>query len=81
MSSPKEGQGTKNDTFAMMVVGGLCLSAAGLTMYTKRSGQMLKQMEQISKNKARRMPPPKIGPLTKKEWDKVRPRFDKDEFI
>ena len=76
-----ESTNKSNNTFGMLVVAGMVGAAAGLTMYTKRSGAMLKQMEQMSKNKARRMPPSKVGPMTKKEWDKVRPRFDKDEFV
>jgi hypothetical protein len=69
-----------NNMFSMIVVLGMVGAAAGFTMYTKRAGTMLKQMEQISKNKARRMPPPRVGPKTKEEWDKIRTRFDKDDF-
>ena len=73
---------TNNTTFAMIVVLGMVGTAAGFTAYTKRSTQMLKQLETVAKNKQRRMPPSRIGPLTKHEWDKVRPRFDdKDDFI
>jgi hypothetical protein len=65
----------------MVIVLGMIGASAGLAMYTKRTGTMIKQMEQISKNKAKRMPPRQTGPMTKNEWDKVRPRFDKDEFL
>jgi hypothetical protein len=81
MPAPQEEKKSNNDTFAMLVVAGMVATAASFTMYTKRTGQMLKQMDQITKNKARRMPPSKIGPMTKQEWNKSRPRFDKDEFI
>jgi hypothetical protein len=65
----------------MLVMLGMVGASAGFTLYTKRTASMLKQIDQISKNKARRMPPSRIGPLTKGEWDKVKPRFDKDEFV
>eukprot|EP00980_Cylindrotheca_fusiformis_P013719 scaffold3526_cov115-Cylindrotheca_fusiformis.AAC.9 len=84
MTAPQESKkenNIKDDTLGMLIVGGMVAAAAGFTLYTKRTGQMLQQMEQMGKNKARRMPPPKIGPQTKEEWDKVRPRFDKDELI
>lgn len=67
--------------FGMLIVLGMIGASAGFTMYTKRTATMIRQMEQVSKNKAKRMPPPRVGPKTKQEWDKVRPRFDKDEFI
>jgi hypothetical protein len=60
---------------------GMVGASAGFAFYTKRTASMIRQMDQIGKNKARRMPPAKIGPMTKPEWDKVRPRFDKDEFV
>ena len=65
----------------MIIVLGMVGTAAGFTAYTKRSGQMLKQLEFIAKQKQRRTPPRPVGPMTKEEWDKIRPRFDKDEFI
>jgi hypothetical protein len=65
----------------MLVVLGMVGTAAGFTMYTKRAGTMLRQLEQVSKNKARRMPlPPRVVPQTKEEWYKLRHRFDKDEY-
>jgi hypothetical protein len=81
MASSQGEKRSNNDTFGMLVVAGMVATAAGMTMYTKRAGTMLKQMDQISKNKAKRMPATKIGPMAKTEWDKVRPRFDKDEFV
>jgi hypothetical protein len=71
----------QDSTFGMVIVLGMIGATAGFTMYTKRTGTMLRQMDQISKNKARRMPARSVGPMTKAEWDKARPRFDKDEFI
>lgn len=55
-------------------------SSAGFTLYTKKTGSMLRQMEQISQNQLRNRPP-KTGPPTKEEWEKMRPRIDKDEFF
>ena len=71
----------KSQTFGMLVVLGMVGTAAGFTMYTKRTGAMLKQMERVAERQALRTPPRPIGPMTKQEWDKIRPRFDKDEFI
>lgn len=78
---PKEAKESNNEMFPMIVMAGMVAASAGFTMYTKRAGTMLKQMDQISKNKARRMPTPRIGPMTKQEWDMVRRRFDKDELV
>jgi len=39
-------------------------------------------MEQVTQNQLKRQGPKKEGPLTKDQWDKVRPRFDdKDDFF
>mmetsp|Transcript_35159 Transcript_35159/g.85157 ORF Transcript_35159/g.85157 Transcript_35159/m.85157 type:complete len:94 (+) Transcript_35159:227-508(+) len=70
-----------NEALVKVIVGGMVLTSAGFAMYTRRTGQLLKQMEHASKSKAKRMPPPKIGPMTQSEWDKVRPRIDKDDFF
>ena len=80
-SSKENGSLVKNETLSMLIGLGMVGSAAGFALYTKRTGSMLKQMEQIAKNKQKRMPPPRVGPHTKAEWDKIRPRFDKDEFV
>mmetsp|Transcript_29070 Transcript_29070/g.41636 ORF Transcript_29070/g.41636 Transcript_29070/m.41636 type:complete len:85 (+) Transcript_29070:128-382(+) len=55
-------------------------TAAGLTMYTKRTGQLFSQIERINANAAARKPKPKPGPLTREEWDKVRNRWEKDDI-
>ena len=70
-----------NSIFGMVVMMGMIGTAAGFAMYTRRTNTLLNQMNQITKNQAKRMPATKIGPPTKGEWDKIRPRFDKDEFI
>ena len=83
-SHPTENNGAsqpKSQTFGMLVVLGMVGTAAGFTMYTKRSSAMLKQLERIATRAEMRKPPRYIGPLTKEEWDKIRPRFDKDEFV
>jgi hypothetical protein len=65
----------------MIVVMGMVGTAAGVTMYTKRgAGTLLKQMGQVSQNKARRVLPARVAPKTKEEYYKLRHRFDKDEY-
>mmetsp|Transcript_23355 Transcript_23355/g.27595 ORF Transcript_23355/g.27595 Transcript_23355/m.27595 type:complete len:85 (+) Transcript_23355:141-395(+) len=54
----------------LMIVG----ASAGMTLYTKKTGAMLAQLERAKRNKEIRMPT-KYGPPTKKEWDKLRPRW------
>ena len=83
--SPQEQQ-TKtkqqdSNALGITVVLGLIGAAASFTMYPKRAGSMIKQMNQIAAKKAKRTPPRKPGPMSKQEWDKVRPRIDKDEFV
>jgi hypothetical protein len=72
---------TKDNTIAMLVMGGMVLSAAGFAFYTKRTESMLRHLDRIAESQARRAPLRKPGPMTKEEWDKVRPRIDKDEFF
>jgi hypothetical protein len=74
-------QQPKSSAFAMFVVLGMVGTAAGFVMYTKRTGAMLKQMERVATQQEKRRTPRKFGPSTKEEWDKIRPRFDKDELV
>lgn len=71
-------QSTDPSTFsfilAVLVVG----SSAGMTLYTRRAGSMLNQMKQIEKNQVLRNPP-KFGPPTRAEWEKMRPRHSLDD--
>ena len=58
-------------------------SSAGMVLYTKRTGSMLRSINTISEkqlyiNKADLY---KFGPPTKQEAEKMRPRIDKDEFF
>jgi hypothetical protein len=62
---------------AILVLG----SSAGMTLYTKKTGAMLSRMNQITENQLRRSPPKRIGPPTKAEWEKLRPRFDKEDLF
>lgn len=64
-----------------VIVLGMIGASAGFTMYTKRTGQLLRQFEHISQQQAKRKPTRPIGPMTKDEWDKLRPRFEKDDFF
>jgi hypothetical protein len=61
---------------AVLVLG----SSAGLTLYTRKTGSMLRTMETIKANQMKNRPPI-YGPPSKAEWEKLKPRFDKDEFI
>jgi hypothetical protein len=51
-----------------------------MTLYTKKTGAMLSRMNMITENQLRRNPK-RIGPPTKLEWEKLRPRFDKEDLI
>lgn len=64
--------------FAIMAV--VLGSSAGMVLYTKRTNAMLQSMNQMKQNQMARNPP-KFGPPTKKEWEKLRPRFEKDDFF
>lgn len=55
-------------------------ASAGLTLYTKRTGQLLNQMERASKNATQRKGPQKFGPKTKIQWEKTRSRWEKDDM-
>ena len=55
-------------------------SSAGFTLYTKNSSSILQGMNQVTKNQMKRNPP-KIGPPTKEEWEKMRPRFQKGDWF
>lgn len=77
-SSPPVGFQISSQT-GMLLVLGMIGASAGFTMYTKRTGQMLRQMEHIAQQQAKRAPPRPIGPMTREEWDKIRPRFGKDD--
>mmetsp|Transcript_15926 Transcript_15926/g.44034 ORF Transcript_15926/g.44034 Transcript_15926/m.44034 type:complete len:89 (-) Transcript_15926:1428-1694(-) len=73
-----------NETFQTVgkaVVLGMIACSAGFTLYTRRTSQMIRQLDQITKNKAKRMPAPRIGPHTREEWDKIRPRFEKGDMF
>lgn len=86
MTSQNSAEASKKDDYSpsgwqialgVLIVG----TSAGLTLYTKKTQSMLQQMEKVRKSEAVRRGPPKFGPPTKAQWDKLRPRFDKDEFI
>jgi hypothetical protein len=61
---------------AVLVLG----SSAGFTLYTRKTGAMLRTMENITANQLRNRPP-QYGPPNKAEWEKLKPRIDKDEFF
>jgi hypothetical protein len=63
-------------SIAVIVLG----SSAGLTLYTKRTAGMLRAMKTMEETQLKKHPP-KVGPPTKKEWDKLRQRFEKDDLF
>ena len=65
----------------MLAVLGVVGASAGLALYTKRTESMIRQFHRVSERQAMRAPKKKPGPMTKAEWDKVRPRIDKDDFV
>jgi hypothetical protein len=65
----------------MLIVLGMIGASAGFTMYTKRTGQMLRQFERYASEQQKRAPKRQIGPITREEWDKTRPRFEQDDFF
>jgi hypothetical protein len=71
-SSGSNGSITPMQLFAVVIILG---ASAGLTLYTKKTGQMLAQLERASKNAAERKGPPKLGPKTYLEWEKTRNRW------
>jgi hypothetical protein len=67
--------------FALLIAAMVLGTSASFVFYTKRTDSMLRTMHQITKNQLRNRPPPKFGPPTKQEWDKMRPRLDDDDFF
>lgn len=55
-------------------------TSAGFLFYTKKTDSMLRTMNKITENQLRNRPP-KAGPPTKEQWEKIKPRIDKDEFF
>mmetsp|Transcript_5995 Transcript_5995/g.9498 ORF Transcript_5995/g.9498 Transcript_5995/m.9498 type:complete len:82 (-) Transcript_5995:72-317(-) len=51
-------------------------ASAGFTLYMKRSGVLMKRVANI---KRFRRFPTKYGPMTKAEWEKVKPRWNKED--
>ena len=50
--------------------------SAGLTLYTRKTSSMIAQMNNVRRF---RQYPTKFGPMTKEEWEKIRPRNDGDD--
>lgn len=55
-------------------------TSASFVLYTKRADTLINSWKQINTTYMKNHPR-KIGPPTKEQWEKLRPRFDKDEFI
>jgi hypothetical protein len=72
---PKEGPTALQLGIAAIVLG----SSAGFTLYTKKAGAMITAMNRVSATQLKNRPP-KFGPPTKQEWEKMKPRIDPDEF-
>lgn len=73
-------QGDGPTAFQFSIAAIMLATSAGFVMYPKRASSMLRTINEMNENALRRRPP-KIGPPTKQEWEKLRPRFDKDEFF
>lgn len=71
-----EGPSTLSYAIGLAILG----TSAGFTLYTRKTGGMLRAMEQVEKNQLRRKPP-KVGPVTKTEYEKMKPRIDKDDLF
>mmetsp|Transcript_5601 Transcript_5601/g.7263 ORF Transcript_5601/g.7263 Transcript_5601/m.7263 type:complete len:99 (-) Transcript_5601:457-753(-) len=63
-------------SLGVLIVG----ASAGLTLYTKRTSSMLSTLNKMNQN-AKIRNPPKYGPPTKAEWEKLKPRMSDDEFF
>lgn len=60
----------------LLIVG----ASAGLTLYTKKTQSLLNQMKRVKKNKEMRLPKKKYGPMTKNEYERMRPRWTDDDL-
>lgn len=76
-SSPKK----ENEPWVIAVGVAMMGAAAGLMLYTKKTDSMLATMKKVNQNQVARRGPVKFGPPTRAEWDKMRTRFEKDEFF
>lgn len=68
MLSSSMSTGMQMGLFAVMLG-----ASAGFTLYTRKTSSMLKQMDKVKKY---RRFPTKYGPMTKAEWEKVKPIKD-----
>ena len=72
---------TTGPTAVQLGLGMLILGAsAGLTLYTKKTQQLLSQFKRASDNKAMRLPKKKFGPMNKSEADKMKNRWTEDDL-
>jgi len=51
-------------------------TSAGFVLYMKRSDMLFKRVKNI---RIMQSSPKKYGPMTKVEWEKVKPRWTKDD--
>jgi len=57
-------------------------ASAGLTLYTKKTGSMLKQMDKLNKAHVTRVQASrKPGPMTKHQHEKTKKRWEEDDLI
>lgn len=76
----KQQESSKVTGFQLMIAALVLGSSAGMTLYTKKTSSMLTSLNRVP-NVMRQHKPLVYGPATKAEWEKMRPRFDKDEFF
>ena len=63
-------------TMAAVILG----ASAGLTLYTRRTSQLMNQLNRATKNAQERKGPVKFGPKTKMEWERSRNRWEMDDI-
>ncbi len=62
-------------SLGILIVG----ASAGLTAYTKKTQQIINQMNRMERNRQQRLPKRKFGPMTREEWDKMRNRWNDND--
>jgi hypothetical protein len=70
---------TSMSTGAQMGIFAIMLGAsAGFTLYTRKTSSMTQQMAKV---KRFRKESTKFGPMTKEEWDKIKPLKEEDDWL
>jgi len=75
-STATEGPTPLQIGLGLIIVG----ASAGLTLYTKKTGQMLTQLKKADINKKQRLPKAKFGPTSRVQEDMMKNRWSKDDL-